>query len=58
MCIMYWANGEHNGNYHNGLYKDYRVDIGVILNCELNWRYIGIMENKMETLRSFHSKDN
>ena len=34
---MYWNNGKENGNYYNGLYRDSRV-------------YIGIMENRMETL--------
>ena len=33
---MYWDNGKENGNYYNGLYRDYRA-------------YIGIMEKKMET---------
>ena len=36
---IYIHNGKENGNYYNGLYRDYRV----------YWGYIGIMENKMET---------
>ena len=27
----YWDNGKENGNYYNGLYRDYRVYVGVIL---------------------------
>ena len=28
--IVYWDNGKENGNYYNGLYRDYnRVYIGV-----------------------------
>ena len=22
---LYWGNGKENGNYYNGLYRDYRV---------------------------------
>ena len=25
---LYWDNGKENGNYYNGLYRDYRVYIG------------------------------
>ena len=30
MCVgyilgIYWDNGKENGNYYNGLYRDYRV---------------------------------
>ena len=39
---LYWDNGKENGNY-----RDYRVNIGVMLG--IYWGYIGIMENKMET---------
>ena len=28
---LYWDNGKENGNYYNGLYRDYRDYIGVIL---------------------------
>ena len=28
---LYWDNGKENGNYYNGLYRDYRGYIGVIL---------------------------
>ena len=27
---IYKDNGKENGNYHNGLYRDYRVYIGVL----------------------------
>ena len=27
----YWDNGKENGNYYTGLYRDYRLYIGVIL---------------------------
>ena len=40
---LYRDNGKEYGNYYNGLYRDYRVYIG------LYWGYIGIMEKKMET---------
>ena len=41
---LYWDNGKENGNYYNGLYRDYKVYIGVILG------YIGMMDNKMEAI--------
>ena len=44
---LYWDNGKENGNYYNGLYRDYRVYTGVILGIYRG--YIGIMEKKMET---------
>ena len=28
---LYWDNGKENGNYYNGLYRDYRDYIGIIL---------------------------
>ena len=37
---LYRDNGKENGNYFNGLYRDYRG---------LYWGNIGIMEQKMET---------
>ena len=30
-----WDNGKENGNYYNGLYRDYRVYVGVILGSML-----------------------
>ena len=39
-CTLYWDNGKSNGNYYNGLYKDYRVSIV---------GYIGRMGKNMET---------
>ena len=30
-CSLYWGSGKRNGNYYNGLYRDYRVDIRVLL---------------------------
>ena len=38
-----WDNGKENGNY-----RDYRAFIGVIQG--MYWGYIGIMENKTETI--------
>ena len=38
-------NGKENGNYDNGLYRDYKVYIGVIF---------AIMENEIEATLSYH----
>ena len=38
---LYRESPKENGNYYNGLYRDYRVYIEV--------GHIGMMENKMET---------
>ena len=27
--MFYWDNGKYNGNYYNGLYRDYRVYTGL-----------------------------
>ena len=32
---LYWDNGKENGNYYNGLYRDYRGYIGVIFGAIL-----------------------
>ena len=29
LCRVIWDNGKQSGNYYNGLYRDYRVYIGV-----------------------------
>ena len=45
MPRVHRENGKENGNYENGLYRDYIGDI-----LRLYWGYIGRMEKKMETI--------
>ena len=47
----YWDNGRENGKYYNGLYRDYRVYIGVIFYL----KYTRIRKNLTRIDHTIHS---